>query len=74
MIGGDSGIIYCLSKKDAETVAGELAEWSGGSIKVRFSSRSRTGPDNRPECTMREFRKQKKRESMSSGGRARSSK
>lgn len=33
---GDSGIIYCLSKKDAETVADELRSWSNGELKVRI--------------------------------------
>ncbi|KAF8588200.1 ATP-dependent DNA helicase [Ramaria rubella] len=30
----DSGIVYCLSKKDAETVAAGIAETSGGKIKT----------------------------------------
>ncbi|WVR04515.1 hypothetical protein IAU60_001519 [Kwoniella sp. DSM 27419] len=29
-----SGIIYCLSKKDAETVADDLRQWSSGAIKT----------------------------------------
>jgi ATP-dependent DNA helicase Q1 len=36
MTRGESGIIYCFSKKDAETVASELQHWSGDIIKVNI--------------------------------------
>ena len=71
---GDSGIVYCLSKKDAEQVADELAEWSGGLIKVRSQDLLRIITDARLEYTMPVSRKPRKRGFISSGGKGKSSK
>lgn len=68
---GESGIIYCFSKKDAETVASELQEWSGRMIKV--SVIGIVGADSRLEYITPGLLITRKSESISNGGRARSS-
>jgi hypothetical protein len=71
MTRGESGIIYCFSKKDAETVASELQHWSGDIIKVNVIGFVEA--DIRLEYITPVLLTTRKSESISNGGRARSS-
>lgn len=75
MSSDQSGIIYCLSKKDAETVADELFAWSGGIIKVSaFKVTAPCCTNDRPGFTMQASPISIRSAFTSDGGRAKSSK